>query len=132
MTETKPKKLTLDVEKWRCGVNGKNKLGEGETLLINDKGFMCCLGQFALQLGEPKVDIEGWGTPVKAAKDAEKLIPFLTEENEGEFINSDFSTKAMVINDGYKTTPQEKIKLLTDLCAENGIQLEVINKELLK
>jgi hypothetical protein len=47
----KPKKLILDYSKWRCGMDGANSLGDGETALLNDKGFMCCLGMFGKQCG---------------------------------------------------------------------------------
>jgi len=31
------KQLTLDYSKWRCGTEGKNKLGKGATELCNNK-----------------------------------------------------------------------------------------------
>jgi hypothetical protein len=34
------KVLTLDYQKWRCGLDDLNKLGEGSTALLNDEGYM--------------------------------------------------------------------------------------------
>lgn len=50
----KPTKLILDYSKWRCGGNGKYKLGEGEERLLNKEGFMCAEGQWHMQLGATK------------------------------------------------------------------------------
>jgi hypothetical protein len=48
--------LTIDRSKWRTGGDEiDNKHGElhhehGDTKLLNDKGMMCCLGFFCLQI----------------------------------------------------------------------------------
>ena len=49
-------KFTIDVNTWRFGGmrDCKNKHGEGHTYLLNNEGYMCCLGQISLQLGLTK------------------------------------------------------------------------------
>lgn len=34
------KTLILDYNTWRCGGDGINKLGEGNTSLLNNQGFL--------------------------------------------------------------------------------------------
>lgn len=132
-------KLVLDYSKWRCGGDGDgvNKLGEGTTQLLNTDGFLCCLGQFSLQL-EPtlnKYTMSGLGEPV----DLDREIPLLSytetyDSVEGETDLDYFtyatplSDKAIAINDDPYTTPEEKIKLLRELFGEVEYEIEVINK----
>lgn len=40
-------KYTLKLSKW---VNG-DSIGRGESRMLNEQGFSCCLGQFAMQVG---------------------------------------------------------------------------------
>ena len=55
--------FTIDCNTWRCGDNGDYKLGEGSTVLLNKEGYMCCLGQVALQLDVHEADLLGVGEP---------------------------------------------------------------------
>lgn len=125
------KKLILDYSKWRCGDNGENKLGDGNTALLNDKGFMCCLGQFGLQL-KPDLkedDILGKGEP----QDAKIEIPLLSYmESDGYdgscyYQSTKLTDKAIKINDATDTTPVEKIYLLSKLFLQYECEIEVIN-----
>ena len=65
--------FTIDCNTWRCGDDGKYKLGEGNTALLIDKGFMCCLGQVALQLDVHEADLLGKGEPDQLNIDIELL-----------------------------------------------------------
>lgn len=125
------KKLVLDYSKWRCGSNGEHKLGKGDTLLENEDGFQCCLGQFSLQLNKEltSADILALGEPFEV----KKRIDILTDGDEDPdeffgFSNSAVSTSAMDINDEDETTPEEKVSLLKVLFATEGYEIEVINK----
>lgn len=115
------KQLTLDYSKWRCGDNDINRLGEGKTLLLNDRGYMCCLGQFSLQFGCSKTEIKGVSFPYGLGK----RIPLLTDHSGS---HTEFSRKAVSINDNLETTPEEKISLLRKLLKGKGIRLVVKNK----
>ena len=53
-----PSVLTIDYSKWRCGFNGKNQVGKGDTKLHNDEGYECCLGQWANQAGVQTGDLD--------------------------------------------------------------------------
>jgi len=105
----KPMKLILDYSKWRCGGNGKYKLGEGEERLLNKEGFMCAEGQWHMQLGATKGQL------------------LFNPENES-IDPLPFSSGVYDINDDENTTTEEKIILLTELLSKEGIELEVINK----
>lgn len=121
------KKIILDYSKWRCGREGANRLGEGETQLLNKEGFMCCLGQQALQEREDLDEnaLLGWWVPESIGC----LIPLLTLKHEdGDILNTSFADIAMRINDNHTTTPAEKITQLTTLLAEHDRELIVINQ----
>lgn len=114
-----PKELTLDVSKWRCGGKGQNKLGKGITFLLNYEGFSCCLGQWGGQLGISDEYLLNVGEPIDFDEAVD--VPDL-------FNNNSFVSDAIEINDDKKTTPGEKITLLTNLCEQSGIKLNVINQ----
>lgn len=125
----------LDYSKWICGNpdlnnNLENCNGNGTTSLENEKGYMCCLGQFCKQL-KPDLDILGYSTP----EEINEVIPYLSylSLDNNDFKNyiydTDFSSKAIYINDNQETSVEEKIKLLTKLCLEYNHTLTVINKK---
>lgn len=119
--------LILDYNTWRCGAEGPNKLGEGTTALLNDEGYMCCLGQFSKQLN-PEVEdriILGHGVP----SNIDIEIQGLTFSNQvGMIINTALTTEAININDNPESTPREKIERLTALFYRHGYSITVINK----
>ena len=47
------KELVVDRSRWRCGANGANARGEGETRMHNESGFMCISGFLAEGMGVP-------------------------------------------------------------------------------
>ena len=47
------KELVVDRSRWRCGANGPNSRGEGETRMHNESGFMCISGFLAEGMGVP-------------------------------------------------------------------------------
>ena len=114
----KPKKLILDYSKWRCGMYGDDSLGEGDTALLNNAGFMCCLGQFGKQCGIPEDELLNRGEPCEC----ETRVP-LFEKDGGAFV-----VAAININDDENTTPEAKLNAIETLLREEGIELEVINK----
>lgn len=120
------KTLTLDYSKWRCGMNGENALGTGNTSLHNSVGLECCLGQFSKQLDKSLTDemIYADASP----QDIGKKILLLTKKEETYFINTRFSKKAMIINDDTKTTPAVKISKLRMLLRKYRYMLRVIHK----
>lgn len=123
------KTLVLDCSTWRCGSNGKNKLGKGVTALLNNQGYMCCLGQFAEQLGVDESLLLNEGQPDDI--EVNRVIELITVKNKlgGIKDNSMFTERATKINDNALTTPQQKIKQLTRLLKKYRRELKVINYE---
>lgn len=127
----KPKKLILDYSKWRSGVNGENKVGEGKTQLQNMEGFQCCLGQWSIQLGVTEEEALGCDEP----NELHTLVSLFCDEsyyygrNESCYkTTNELAVDCIAINDDDGTTPEEKIEKLMERLQEEGIELEVINK----
>ena len=125
--KTKKKTLILDVKKWRCGGESnvkENYKGIGDTCLLNQKGKMCCLGQFAPQLN-PEIkrkDLLDVGTP----DGLEVKIPLLINTKG---VDSRLTTRAININDNEKTSVKTKIQKLKALFATKGYTIKVINNK---
>lgn len=119
------KKLILDYSTWRCGGNDLNKLGIGDTCLINKEGFMCCLGQFSLQLSKvTKGEMLAEGEP----SDLPMVIPDLSEFDDGSYYSTVLSDDAIGINDNPNTTPSDKVKELKTLFSKSGYEIEVVSQ----
>lgn len=126
------KKLILDYSTWRCGGErdtDKYKLGVGDTQLLNGYGYMCCLGQFSLQLKPEltKSEILNKAFP----EDLGYEIDMLTSPDfdyEAGYRNTSLSDDAADINDRTETTPEEKIQELKVLFLLEGYEIDVINK----
>src|SRR5688572_13973621 len=100
----KPKKLILDYSKWRCGEDGEYKVGDGVVALLNDQGFMCCLGQFGKQMGMNDEEMLNRGEPIEC----NTQVPLFINNNHS------FAGDAISINDDELTTPEIKIELLRE------------------
>jgi hypothetical protein len=118
--------LILDYSKWRAGGSGINKVGEGVTALLNNNGFMCCIGQFCEQTGVSRDRLRGRGEPDEINGFEDGL--FVYKNPFGLVYNTDLSTKLIEINDDPETTAEYKIEKISRLLAGNGIELKVINK----
>lgn len=125
------KKLILDYSTWRCGLVGDHKLGEGPTQLRNSEGFMCCIGQWSLQLDKSLTpeQITGFSAPDELSHAIPELSYGSADEFDAESIlDSDFTSSCITINDNENTTPEAKIHQLRYQCEKIGYKLEVINK----
>lgn len=123
------KTLILDIARWRCGKNSYFSLGRGCTSLLNYSGYMCCLGQFAEQLGVPPIAM--LDEPSFDGINA-KPIKGLSYKRNGCICNTKLSRKAMEINDNELTTPKQKVKQLKELFAKYGYKIKLKNAHLLK
>lgn len=142
MENNNKKKLVLDYSTWRCGGDtvNINKLGEGNTQLLNRQGFMCCLGQFSMQLNEtiannPQLML-GKGEPYEVEKEIPDLVysdkSYRDDESDDYdilYVDSDLSAEAIFINDKCDTTPEEKIVKLKELFDKYDYEIEVINHQ---
>lgn len=123
------KVLILDYNTWRSGGNPgeDNAVGKGSTMLLNEEGYMCCLGQWIPQLN-PEVqnnDLLDEGEPCNITTEIELLS---ITNFDGDIVNTEFSDNAIAINDNTVTTPKEKINGLRVLLSKQGYELNVINE----
>lgn len=120
--------FTIDCEKWRCGKDGKFRLGEGKTYLLNSQGFMCCLGQCELQLGLTKDQIIDKFFPRSTGEVnilAEEVYPLPYVQD------TDFAEKAMEINDDSEISNRKRMKLLKEHFEKYGHTIKFINQKAL-
>lgn len=123
------KKLTIDRNIWRRG-GSSNDILHGDTRLLNEQGFMCCLGFFCEQAGIPKNYLDT-GEPFDIGPSQYlDLIPELATplEEEDGYVNTILTTRAIQINDDPTLTNKEREIQLTTLFAVNNIDVEFINK----
>ena len=89
-----PKELVLDYKIWRSGgpfhYHGE-VVGEGDTQLLNEGGYMCCLGQFCEQAGVPRDSLHD-----KEYPDVLGSAPKLLVKNG---YTTDLASRAAEIND---------------------------------
>lgn len=117
------KTLYLDYSKWKSGAshNPETLVGTGSTALCNAEGYMCCLGQFAIQLGVKDL---GVNRSVPSTLAINHII-LLKNKSQND---TKFSEKAITINDNYKLTPAQRILGIRKLLKVKGYKLIVINK----
>lgn len=122
-------KFKIYRKKWRCGDTGKfgyESHGVGSTALLNDEGYMCCLGQCANQLGVRKQKLLDRSTPedIDFVLYKKRNIPVLTILGH----DSKFSMHAIEINDESNTTLEQKEKLLKRLFSKFKHQVEFVGQ----
>lgn len=109
--------FTIDKSKWRCGGDGQvgpHVLGEGETFLLNEQGYMCCLGQCMVHEGIAidkllNVTIPG-GLTVDSIFNSDKAL----------------TTSAININDDAFLSEEQRIDELTKLFNKHGHQIQFV------
>lgn len=90
----------LDYSTWRSGDISVNKVGEGDTNLLNKDGYSCCLGQFAQQKGVRRHKLLGLVEPCGLAYHLSKVYDknFCASINN-VFSNTDLGDELIHIND---------------------------------
>lgn len=130
----KLKKLYLYLDHWRCGnfrirhVQQRRKnivsmgLGIGAEL-CNPRGYMCCLGQWSLQLRPSlrQADIMGLNLPHEIEK-VNSMPLFINDDRESTQLALDLSG----INDSDYLTVEKKIIAMSMLLIAHDYQLIVI------
>lgn len=125
------KELILDLKTWRCGgfedSGSPNKFGEGVTALSNSEGYMCCLGQFSLQLNKEltKESINLLNSPRQTNKVIEGLTHKVKKKDTEILENTELSQTAMAINDDQTITTEERIKQLKAIFLTNKFNIIV-------
>jgi hypothetical protein len=136
-----PKSLVLDYNNWICGspyiagaageLDSTLSIGEGRTLLENEEGYKCCLGQFSIQTGLKSEDILGYVTLHSlTGKNPQLRIEELVEPckiSPCGYSSTTLARSAMTINDNSKTSVEDKVKSLKLLFKEVGVTIETVN-----
>lgn len=139
------KELVLDYRKWICGdpyanegrtfnqnnILEKTSLGQGETALLNNKGYMCCLGQFGQQSGIDNKKLDGAATLTNLVYGSDDTcqVTTCTKKNKWGhgFVSTKFEERALSINDDERTTIVEKVRKLRKLCGKYKRTLKLKN-----
>jgi hypothetical protein len=134
--------FVLDVSKWRSGGTGSEKLGRGDTLLLNRQGYQCCVGQFLEQCGVPREHLKTVGTACSALRSTNKpprSTRFFAREVGLWFDDTRIAVKLYGINDDSESpkndifgdlivrTVRQKIKAIREILAKRGHTLRVVN-----
>jgi hypothetical protein len=106
--------FVINRKTWRCGQNGDFSHGEGDTYLLNEQGYMCCLGQMCLQLGVKATNLINTGAPCDIHISSKKLPTLLVNKHIN---NTLFAQEAMHINDSTFINDQERERKLSALAS---------------
>lgn len=121
---------TLNIAKWRCGKFGPFSWGEGSTQMLNEQGFSCCVGQFAIPKA-PVGKLLHRTTPADAANFGAGAYDEVFVKGVHHYSNTSLANNLMTINDNIETSVKEKIQLVRDELKKAGHQLRVINQHLI-
>lgn len=127
-------KFTIDCSIWRCGADSDEldkRLGHGPTELLSEDGYMCCLGQVALQLGVSKEDLLHNQVPQDMSDENRKKAGILLASavaGSGTLRHPSYlGRQAINVNDDMWMSVADKMKNLTKLFKEEGFELEFTN-----
>lgn len=116
--------LVIDRQKWRTGQEGPHKTGDGPTQLLNEEGFMCCLGFECLRLGLTEDNILQIGEPQEVDEAYYDNIDYMLT---GARFQKDWVTEAININDSVTMVLAEKEEAIIKLFANQGVNVTFIN-----
>lgn len=111
------KKFTVRRSKWRRGGPHYSEKNKGTTFLLNEEGYMCCLGFACNQICRiPMEKLLNNSYPWEVANSNTTFV-----DSEGN--SPDFVKKAVNINDNEKISNKVREARLTKLFADNGIKV---------
>ena len=136
-------RFVVNRSKWRCGGYKTHDFlsppdlstghGRGLVSLLNDQGYMCCLGFVGTQLGCPERLLFGKGEPCETKHFREGILgryepgtPPTDAYDSGEeemWLNTNLSSEAMAINDDNLSLLDDKEQELIVLFEEYGHEL---------
>lgn len=129
-------KFIIDRSIWRTGGEPKNgnsvHTGKGPTQLLNQHGFMCCLGMVCEQMGVPRNHLFDISQPedISSYSSIDMINRFLVykpDVREEEYSNTIFTCDAMDINDDVNIASEQREAKLKEHFAKRGIEIEFIN-----
>lgn len=115
------KKFVIDRSKWRSGSMGEHAIGKGNTEMLNEQGYMCCLGQICKQLEVQDHLLLGVLTPASTARLGNMKAQLeeiglvqtkVTSEKTSDVINSEICSKMIDINDRTEYSLDTREKML--------------------
>lgn len=120
------KKVRINRAKWRSGGDlSESYTGEGDTYLVNDEGYRCCLGFACHQLSNLNLQQL---TCIAEPGGLQTVIPLLNYiDNDYGWNcmeNTDFSDECVAINDDATITSKQREYKLKRKFKANGIELE--------
>jgi hypothetical protein len=136
-------KVVIDRSKWRTGGFSSKATGAGITALLNDEGYMCCLGFCMAASKVAKKDLLCIASPPTLMNtiksDSKKLgrvlrsngvraLASLSLSDYRTYISTDLTSNAMNINDSHDTTPKQKEKAILELFRDSVFDLEFIGE----
>lgn len=111
-------KFIINRSVWKCANHGN-----GATALLNEYGFMCCLGQVSSQLGVTDGELLHRATP--AMCDHTDKINILVHHDCQEY-NSQLAVDAIALNDDATIDRKTREAKLQKLFKKNGYDLEFV------
>lgn len=133
----------LDIATWRSGSRGHTRMGKGETHLLNTDGYMCCLGQFAVQAGVHLECLKGVADPEDLARSLKQNYdwsdniydPNFVSQGEDAYLacNTEIVRKLIDANDDdhASSTASSRVDEIRGILEAEGHTLEVVNTHLL-
>lgn len=112
-------KLTIDRARWACG--GKN----GEPMLLNRDGNMCCLGFLGAVCGIPLEEMDGRGSPADVRKYADRYPQDIRPD---QFADSDFASILMDFNDSPNLPNSGREQSITEMMSSVNVSVEFIGE----
>lgn len=134
-----PTHFVIDVTKWRCGggIQKSNHMpnvyGLGVTQLLNDEGFMCCLGQISLQLGIESSKLKNQDSPTNVSEKFGIRIPILTYKRRDDaeelyWRSTRLALCAIKINDQYHQPIEDKKAQLKELFQKHNLFIKFVGE----
>lgn len=124
-------KITIDRSRLRCGGSKSAARGIGPTELLNEQGFMCCLGQIGLAMGVSREALRGAARPSDITSEVAdpadfELLRYLSSGpgRSRELNNTDLADSAMFINDDESIGDAQRESELVELFDAHFIELE--------
>jgi hypothetical protein len=118
-------KVVIDRSKWRTGGSSRYSTGDGDTMLENACGYMCCLGFCIKALGDTYQTL-GNSHPA----DLQVLLPDLTQlyDEYPEVENTRLAGAAIEINDSGYTSASTKERRLLELFEASVYELQFVGE----
>jgi hypothetical protein len=132
--------LILNLKTWRCGGNTtisakyNSFMGHGSTLMRNNIGYSCCLGQWAEQIitkEELTKITSSAGDPEQAAILLNRVYdPLFVYVKDGIYRNTNLAKRCMDINDDPHLPVYAKILALKEQLAMHDCELIITGGQL--